>query len=81
MVDFEFISTKHAASFLDLSPRTLEKYRLTGEGPVFYSAEKAREWIFEQKNNRSDTNWDYEIGVNCKPFKNTDVKVCEETIK
>ena len=35
MVDFEFISTKHAASFLDLSPRTLEKYRLTGEGPVF----------------------------------------------
>ncbi|MCW4014259.1 MAG: helix-turn-helix domain-containing protein [Candidatus Bathyarchaeota archaeon] len=32
-----FMDTRQAATYLGgLSPRTLEKYRLTGEGPVFY---------------------------------------------
>ena len=31
-----FLSTRHAADWLGLSPRTLERYRGTGEGPVFY---------------------------------------------
>ena len=36
MADNHFISTRPAARFLTLSPRTLEKYRLTGKGPYFY---------------------------------------------
>ena len=31
-----FLSPRHAADWLGLSPRTLERYRRTGEGPVFY---------------------------------------------
>ena len=31
-----FHSTRHAAHWLGLSPRTLEGYRITGEGPVFH---------------------------------------------
>ena len=31
-----FLSTPQAAERLGLSPRTLEQYRRTGEGPVFY---------------------------------------------
>jgi Helix-turn-helix domain len=30
-----FLPTKEAAKFLDLSPRTLEKMRVQGRGPVF----------------------------------------------
>lgn len=30
-----FLTTKHAAHYLGLSPRTLEKMRLTGNGPRF----------------------------------------------
>lgn len=32
----EYLSTTLAASFLGLSPRTLDRYRVTGEGPEFY---------------------------------------------
>ena len=31
-----YLSTTLAASFLGLSPRTLDRYRVTGEGPEFY---------------------------------------------
>lgn len=30
-----YLSTRQAAALLGLSPRTLERYRVTGEGPVF----------------------------------------------
>ena len=30
-----YLSTHEAAALLGLSPRTLERYRVTGEGPVF----------------------------------------------
>jgi hypothetical protein len=30
------LTTTQAAIYLNLSPRTLEKYRITGEGPHFY---------------------------------------------
>lgn len=32
----KYFSTHEAARYLALSPRTLEKYRRTGEGPIFY---------------------------------------------
>ena len=30
-----YLSTRQAALLLGLSPRTLERYRVTGDGPVF----------------------------------------------
>ena len=30
-----YLNTPQAAAILGLSPRTLERYRVTGEGPVF----------------------------------------------
>lgn len=30
-----YLTTKEAARYIALSPRTLEKYRRTGEGPLF----------------------------------------------
>ena len=35
------LTTKQAALYLNLSPRTLEKYRLTGEGPRFRRYKRA----------------------------------------
>ena len=32
-----YLSTREAAEWLGLSPRTLDRYRVTGEGPVFHS--------------------------------------------
>lgn len=32
----QFLPTPEAANLLGLSPRTLEKFRLTGDGPAFY---------------------------------------------
>jgi hypothetical protein len=48
----ELLSTQEAARLLRLSPRTLEKFRVTGVGPrfhkfgrlVFYSSETLRAW-------------------------------------
>lgn len=31
-----YLSTREAAAFLGLSPRTLDRYRVTGEGPMFF---------------------------------------------
>ena len=31
-----YLSTRQAGEWLGLSPRTLERYRVTGEGPVFH---------------------------------------------
>jgi excisionase family DNA binding protein len=36
MLSGQFLPTREAASLLGLSPRTLEKFRLSGEGPAFY---------------------------------------------
>ena len=30
-----YLTTREAAAILGLSPRTLERYRVTGEGPAF----------------------------------------------
>ena len=32
----QFFNTQRAAAYLDLSPRTLDGYRLTGAGPAFH---------------------------------------------
>lgn len=47
------LNTRQAAEQLSLSPRTLERYRVTGEGPEFfkigravrYTAAKLNEWL------------------------------------
>ena len=31
-----YLSTRQAAEWLGLSPRTLDRYRVTGEGPIFH---------------------------------------------
>ena len=31
-----FLRTREAADYLGLSPRTLDRYRVSGEGPVFH---------------------------------------------
>ncbi|MCY3841495.1 MAG: helix-turn-helix domain-containing protein [Gammaproteobacteria bacterium] len=31
-----YVGTREAANLLGLSPRTLDRYRISGEGPVFY---------------------------------------------
>ena len=31
-----YLSTREAAAFLGLSPRTLDRYRVSGEGPHFH---------------------------------------------
>jgi hypothetical protein len=48
----EFLSTSQSAEQLRVSPRTLEKYRVTGGGPkffkigrlVYYTPETLEEW-------------------------------------
>ena len=34
--DGGFLNTRRAAAYLDLSPRTLDGYRVSGEGPAFH---------------------------------------------
>lgn len=54
------LKTEEAARYVRLSPRTLERYRVTGEGPeylkvgrrVFYRRMKLDEWL-ERKRRRS----------------------------
>ena len=56
----ELLTTRQAAARLGLSPRTLERYRVTGGGPEFvkmdhavrYVAGKLNEWI-EARTRRS----------------------------
>ncbi len=59
-----FISTIEAASHLGLSPRTLEKFRVTGNGPEFYkfgrrclySFDELDKWVESRKRkSTSDT--------------------------
>ena len=32
----KYLSTREAAEYLGLSPRTLDRYRVSGDGPVFH---------------------------------------------
>lgn len=50
-------------------------------GPSFDNVAQARQWIEDQKRQRGDPNSTYEIGKNCRPFADSDVEVCEETIQ
>ena len=34
--DNQYLSTRKAAAFLGLSPRTMDRYRMSGEGPSYY---------------------------------------------
>lgn len=34
--DRNYLSTRQAAEWLGLSPRTLDRYRVSGEGPTFH---------------------------------------------
>ena len=51
------------------------------EGPKYTSLEEARTWVNKVNKFTGDRDWDYEIGVNCKPSKYGEIQVCEETIK
>jgi hypothetical protein len=52
-----FLSNEHAAAFLNLSPRTLEKFRVVGGGPPFckfgrrvaYSIADLETWANERR--------------------------------
>ena len=50
-------------------------------GPSFDNAAQARQWVQDQRRQRRDPNFSYEIGLNCHPFENTDIEVCKETMK
>ena len=40
-----YLSTGEASAFLGLSPRTLDRYRVTGEGPTFFKfGSRVRYW-------------------------------------
>jgi len=43
----ELLTTQEAAKFLKLSPRTLEKLRITGGGPAFIALGRARRYRLE----------------------------------
>ena len=53
----------------------------TTRGPTFDNLAQARQWAEDQRRQRRDPNWTYEIGKNCKPFQDTDMEVCEETLR
>ena len=56
----DLLTTEEAATYLRLSPRTLERYRVTGEGPrylkigrlVFYRRSELEHWL-KDKTRRS----------------------------
>ena len=51
-------------------------------GPAFDNLTQARQWARDQHQQRGDSNWDYEVGLNCRPFdKDTDLEVCKETLR
>ena len=49
-------------------------------GPAFENLAQARQWVEDQNRQRQDPNWTYEIGKNCRPFEDTDIEVCDETV-
>lgn len=56
-VESPFWNTREAAAYLRSSPRTLEKYRLSGDGPPFvkigrkvlYEIEAVKRWAKERR--------------------------------
>ena len=59
----EHLSTAQAAKYLNLAPRTLERWRVTGDGPPFrkfgrralYNREQLEGWAARQTCERSET--------------------------
>lgn len=49
----------------------LSKYT---RGPAFANIEQARQWVEDQRQQRPSYNWTYEIGKNCRPHGDTDVR-------
>lgn len=49
-------------------------------GHAFDSLAEARQWVEDQARQRRDTDWDYEIGLNCRPSSG-DIEICEETLE
>ena len=49
-------------------------------GPKFDNLAQARQWANDQHGQRRNVNWTYEIGKNCKPFEDSDIEICEETL-
>jgi len=55
-IESPYLRQEHAANFLNLSPRTLEKFRLAGKGPrflkfgrrVMYTLEHLEQWAESQ---------------------------------
>ena len=45
--DTKYLSTRKAARRLGLSPRTLDRYRVTGGGPVYHQFGKAVRYLQE----------------------------------
>jgi hypothetical protein len=50
-------------------------------GPSFDGLAQARQWAEDQRRQRRDANWTYEVGKNCRPFQDSDLEVCEETVR
>jgi hypothetical protein len=51
-------------------------------GPQLDNLAQARQWAQDQAEQRRDANWDYEVGVNCRPFSDeSDLEVCEDTVR
>jgi hypothetical protein len=64
-----YINEREAASFLGLSPRTLQKHRITGLGPIFhklgrsvrYTISDLKTWA-ESKSRKSTSDLGRELG-------------------
>ncbi|GAF71454.1 unnamed protein product [marine sediment metagenome] len=56
MAENQFISTVLAAKILTLSPRTLEKYRLTGGGPPYYKLGRRVAYLTDDLRNWANQN-------------------------
>ena len=50
-------------------------------GPTFDNLAQAKQWAEDQHRQSQDPRWTYEIGKNCRPFENSDIEVCEETVR
>ncbi len=51
------------------------------QSPELSSLEQCHEWVNEVSNERTDTNFDYECGKDCKLSKSGEMYVCDETLK
>ena len=51
-------------------------------GPSVENLAQARQWVQDQHGQRRDPDWDYEVGVNCRPLSDdSDMEICQETLK